>query len=100
MAVQQQYIHGQYHASTSGETFDTINPATGDVIASVELSLSAELEAAVESAKAGQKVWAAMSAVERGRILKRAAELLRENNEELAKLEVLDTGKPMQEANF
>jgi len=99
MAVQQQYIHGQYHASTSGETFDTINPATGDVIASVELSLSAELEAAVESAKAGQKVWAAMSAVERGRILKRAAELLRENNEELAKLEVLDTGKPMQEAN-
>ena len=99
MAIQQQYIHGQYQASTSGETFDTINPATGEVLASVELALAAELEAAVESAKAGQKVWAAMSAVERGRILKRAAELLRENNEELAKLEVLDTGKPMQEAN-
>ena len=55
MTTQQQYIHGQYQASTSGETFDTINPATGEVIASVELALAAELEAAVESAKAGQK---------------------------------------------
>jgi betaine-aldehyde dehydrogenase len=52
----------------------------------------------VDSAKQGQKVWAAMSGVERGRILKRAADLLRENNEEIAKLEVLDTGKPLQEA--
>ena len=45
-----------------------------------------------------KKCRAAMSPVERGRILKKAAELLRENNEELARLEVLDTGKPLQEA--
>ncbi|MBU1296230.1 MAG: betaine-aldehyde dehydrogenase, partial [Gammaproteobacteria bacterium] len=66
--------------------------------ATVEHAGQAELDAAIESAKQGQKVWAAMSPVERGRILKKAAELLRESNEELARLEVLDTGKPLQEA--
>ncbi|TBR42749.1 betaine-aldehyde dehydrogenase [Marinomonas agarivorans] len=99
MTAKQQYIHGKYIASTSGETFATTNPATGDIIAHVELALATELEHAVASAKEGQKVWAAMSAIERGRILKKAADLLRENNDELAHLEVLDTGKPIQEAN-
>ncbi|QUX97528.1 betaine-aldehyde dehydrogenase [Marinomonas sp. CT5] len=98
MAQQQQYIHGRYQASTSGEHFETINPANGEVIATIEHAGQAELDAAVESAKQGQKVWAAMSPVERGRILKKAADLLRERNEELARLEVLDTGKPLQEA--
>ncbi|NVK72201.1 MAG: betaine-aldehyde dehydrogenase [Oceanospirillaceae bacterium] len=98
MAQQQQYIHGRYHASTSGEHFETINPANGEVIATIEHAGQAELDAAVESAKQGQKVWAAMSPVERGRILKKTADILRERNEELARLEVLDTGKPLQEA--
>ncbi|RUM48550.1 MAG: betaine-aldehyde dehydrogenase, partial [Marinomonas sp.] len=98
MAHKQQYIHGRYVASTTGETFETRNPATGELLATLELAGEKELQAAVDSAKQGQKVWAAMSGVERGRILKRAADLLRENNEEIAKLEVLDTGKPLQEA--
>ena len=98
MSHQQQYIHGRYVPSTSGEHFETRNPATGEVIATVEHAGAAELDAAVESATQGQKVWAAMSAVERSRILYKAAQLLREHNEELAKLEVLDTGKPLQEA--
>ncbi|TPE54069.1 betaine-aldehyde dehydrogenase [Maribrevibacterium harenarium] len=99
MPVHQQYIHGRYLASTSNETFDTINPATGELLATIEMAGVSEVEQAVASAKAGQKVWAAMSGVERGRILKRAADLLRERNDELAMLEVLDTGKPLQEAN-
>ncbi|MFT2111159.1 betaine-aldehyde dehydrogenase [Marinomonas sp. 2405UD68-3] len=94
----QQYINGRYHASTSNEQFETLNPATGDVIATIELAGSAEVDEAVAAAKEGQKVWAAMSAVERSRILYKTAQLLRENNEELARLEVLDTGKPLQEA--
>ena len=56
MAHQQQYIHGRYHASTSGEHFETINPATGEVIATVEHAGQAELDAAIKSAKQGQKV--------------------------------------------
>ncbi|ADZ89764.1 betaine-aldehyde dehydrogenase [Marinomonas mediterranea] len=100
MTHKQQYIHGRYVESSTGEHFETINPATGDVIATVEQAGEKELQAAIDSAKEGQKVWAAMTGVERGRILKRAADLLREKNDELALLEVLDTGKPIQEASI
>ena len=98
MAHKQQYIHGRYLASTTGETFETLNPATGEVLATIELAGEKELQAAIDSAKKGQQEWAAMSGVERGRILKRAADLLRQYNDEIAALEVQDTGKPMQEA--
>lgn len=98
MAHKQQYIHGRYVTSTTGETFDTYNPATGELLATVDLAGGKELQAAIDSAKEGQRVWAAMSGIERGRILKRAADLLREQNDDIAKLEVLDTGKPLQEA--
>lgn len=98
MTHKQQYIHGRYIESTTGETFDTINPATGEVLATIDLAGEQELQAAIESAKKGQREWAAMSGVERGRILKRAADLLREHNDDIAKLEVQDTGKPLQEA--
>ncbi|MCZ2721296.1 betaine-aldehyde dehydrogenase [Marinomonas sp. 15G1-11] len=96
--MQQQYINGRYHASTSNEHFKTTNPATGEVIDTIELAGVTEVNAAVAAAQQGQKVWASMSAVERSRILYKAAQLLREHNEELARLEVLDTGKPLQEA--
>lgn len=98
MAHKQQYIHGRYVESKSGETFATINPATGEVLATIDLAGEHELAAAIESAKQGQRQWAAMSGVERGRILKRAADLLRQHNDSIAELEVLDTGKPIQEA--
>ncbi|WP_028301770.1 betaine-aldehyde dehydrogenase [Oceanospirillum beijerinckii] len=93
------YIHGRYQDATSGETFETLNPATGEVLAKVQQAALADVDAAVESAKQGFKVWSAMSGMERGRILNKAVALLRERNDELAMLEVLDTGKPLQEAN-
>ncbi|KGI83496.1 betaine-aldehyde dehydrogenase, partial [Exiguobacterium mexicanum] len=51
-------------------------------------------------AKQGQKVWAAMTAMERSRILRRAVDILRERNDELAYLETLDTGKPLSETRY
>ena len=93
------YIHGQYQHATSGETFETRNPATNEVIGTIEQAAQADIDKAVASAKEGQKLWAAMSGAERGRILNRAVQILRERNDELAALEVLDTGKPLQEAN-
>jgi hypothetical protein len=96
--LQQSYIGGRFVASTSGETFDDINPATGEVICRVEQAGAAEVEQAVAAAQAGLKVWSAMTGAERGRILHRAAQLLRERNREIAKIEVRDTGKPIQEA--
>lgn len=91
------YIHGGYVDATSNDTFDTINPATGEVLSSVQSASLADIDKAVASAKEGQKVWAAMTAVERSRILLKAVAILRERNDELATLETADTGKAYSE---
>ncbi len=98
MDVQRSYIGGRYVAATSGETFPTINPATGETLALVEQAGPAEVDAAVAAAKAAFAEWRELTGAERGRILNRAVALLRERNDELARLEVLDTGKPIAEA--
>lgn len=95
----QSFIHGEYRASKSGELFDVTNPATGQVIYQVEQADEALVNEAVKSATEGFRQWASMSGTERSRILLKAVALLRERNDELAKIEVLDTGKPWQEAS-
>ena len=91
------FVDGQ-PLQAGGERFDTLNPATGAVIAGVYEATEADVRAAVEAAQRGFAIWAAMTGTERGRILHRAAQLLRARNLELAALEVQDTGKPWQEA--
>ncbi len=81
-----------------GEAFDNIDPASGALIARVHDAVEADVDAAVAAAERGFAVWSAMTATERGRILQRAAQLLRARNDELAALEVRDCGKPLQEA--
>ncbi|HIF89314.1 MAG TPA: betaine-aldehyde dehydrogenase [Candidatus Thioglobus sp.] len=93
------YIHGAYVKADSNESFETINPATNQVICQVDQASEADVEKAVLSAEKGFAVWSAMSAFERSRILLKAVAILRERNDELAALEVMDTGKPLQEAN-
>lgn len=95
---QTSFIHGTSHSTSSGELFETYYPANNKRICEVELALANEVDAAVDSAITGQQTWTAMSGVERGRLLNRAASLLRQRNEELATLEVYDTGKPIAEA--
>ncbi|AOE82886.1 betaine-aldehyde dehydrogenase [Pseudomonas sp. TCU-HL1] len=94
---QKLYIGGRYVDSTSSATFETVNPANGEVLASVQRAGKEDVERAVASAIEGQKVWAAMTAMQRSRILRRAVDILRERNDELAELETLDTGKPLAE---
>jgi betaine-aldehyde dehydrogenase len=91
------YIDGGYQQATSGETFTSYNPATGIALAEVQQASLADVDSAVKAARKGFKIWSSMSGAERGRILMRAVVLLRERNDELAKLEMLDTGKPLQE---
>ena len=86
-------------ANDNGETFDVINPATGKVIYQVEIADEKIKQQAIESAQRGFATWSAMSVMARSRILLKAVCLLRERNDELAKIEVLDTGKPWQEAS-
>jgi betaine-aldehyde dehydrogenase len=90
-------IGGSPVASQAKTTFVSFNPATGEPIAEIEIAGAAEVNLAVAAAAAGQKQWAAMTGAERGRILRRTADLLRARNDELARLETLDTGKPIQE---
>jgi betaine-aldehyde dehydrogenase len=94
----QNFINGKPMANASGETFQVVNPGTGQLAYEVEVADESIQQAAIESAKAGFKVWSSMTGTERSRILQRAAALLRERNDELAAVEVTDTGKPMQEA--
>ncbi|MGJ8514507.1 betaine-aldehyde dehydrogenase [Carnimonas bestiolae] len=99
LPIIQQYIDGKPVDATSGKTFDTVNPATGDVIAQVQEASSADVDRAVAAARRGQREWAAKTAMERARILNRAVALLRERNDELAKLESIDTGKAFSETS-
>ncbi|MBN3045155.1 betaine-aldehyde dehydrogenase [Pectobacterium brasiliense] len=95
--LQQLYINGTYVDSTGDDTFEAINPANGDIIAHIQSATAADVDRAVSAATSGQKVWAAMTAMERSRILRRAVDILRERNDELALLETHDTGKPLSE---
>ena len=81
----------------AGERFASINPATGEVLGHVVVAGPGQVEAAVAAAERGQAEWGAMPGAERARILRRAAQLLRSRNRELAELETRDTGKPIQE---
>ena len=98
--TQQLYIGGRLVNATSSKTFQSINPANGEVLADVQAASRADVDAAVKSAHTGQQVWAAMTAMQRSRILRRAVEILRARNDELAELETLDTGKPISETRF
>ncbi|MEQ6918416.1 betaine-aldehyde dehydrogenase [Halomonas aquatica] len=91
------YIDGRHTAATSGETFSVVNPFDGSLLAEVHQAAEADVDAAVAAARKGQRIWAAMTGMERGRILQRAVALLRERNDEIAELETRNTGKPISE---
>jgi betaine-aldehyde dehydrogenase len=74
-----------------------INPATGKELARLPVAGSREVDAAVARALDAQRAWAERTGTERGRVLRRAADLLRQHNERLAMLESRNTGKPIQE---
>jgi len=87
----------QGFAPAAGEEFASINPATGEVLGYVTAAGSAQVNAAVRAAQKAQAGWGAMTGTERARVLRRAADILRARNQELAELETRDTGKPIQE---
>jgi aldehyde dehydrogenase (NAD+) len=93
-------IDGKWVNSTSGRTFETINPATGDVIAHVAEGEAADIDKAVKAARRAfeKGPWRKMSARERGRLLYKLADLVEENKRELAALETLDNGKPLSDS--
>ncbi|MBO6755065.1 MAG: betaine-aldehyde dehydrogenase [Roseibium sp.] len=91
------FIGGQYLDNPGGGDLVSIYPATGEIIARLTCAGDPTIDAAIAAAEAGQKLWAQTPPAERGRVLRKAADLLRERNHALSVLETLDTGKPLQE---
>jgi betaine-aldehyde dehydrogenase len=93
------FINGAYVEDTGGTPIDVIYPATGEKIATVYAATPAIIDLAIKAAKDAQAAWAAMTGTERGRILRRAADIMRARNHDLSVLETFDTGKPYQETS-
>jgi acyl-CoA reductase-like NAD-dependent aldehyde dehydrogenase len=83
-------------ASTA--TFDTVDPATGEVLSTLPICGQDEVDAAVDAARAAQAEWTAGDPMQRTRVLLRLAALIEEHADELARLESRDVGKPLTEA--
>jgi len=98
----QNYVSGQWVGSASGETFPVYDPASEEVIAQVASSDAADVDKAVKAARAAfdSGPWASTTAQDRGRILFKLAEKVRQNGAQLAELECRNTGKPIVEAEF
>lgn len=93
-------IDGKFQASQSGKTFDSINPVTEEAVAHIAEGDEADIDLAVAAATRAleQGSWARMDARERGRVMMKWADLIDENQQAMARLEVLDNGKPIVEA--
>jgi len=91
------FIDGAYVEDSAGAPIDVVCSATGETIARLHEATPDVIDHALASARRAQRAWARLMPVERGRILQRAAAIIRERNRELSVLETLDTGKPLQE---
>src|SRR5438874_1981012 len=94
------FIGGKWLDSASGKTFSTTNPATGETICQVAEGDKADVDLAVKAARKAfeEGPWHKMNASDRGRLLNRLADLIEQNQEELAALETLDNGKPYRDS--
>ncbi|MEQ6247325.1 betaine-aldehyde dehydrogenase [Sulfitobacter sp. HNIBRBA3233] len=93
------FIDGAYVEDTNGTPIEVIYPATGERIATVYAATPEIVDRALDAARRAQAEWAKMTGTERGRILRRAADIMRERNHDLSILETYDTGKPYQETS-
>lgn len=94
------FINGRFQPSVSGKTFKTFSPVTEKEICEVALAEQADVDLAVKAARIAleQGPWHTMDARQRGLLLFKWADLLEQNLDELARLEVLDNGKPLKDA--
>jgi aldehyde dehydrogenase (NAD+) len=91
------FLDGEFTEAAGGAA-KTVNPATEQAIAAVAVADASDIERAVKSARAAQKKWAALPALERGKYLFRIARLIQERARELAVVETMDGGKPIRES--
>jgi succinate-semialdehyde dehydrogenase/glutarate-semialdehyde dehydrogenase len=92
------HIAGEWRGARSGETRPIVNPATAEEIGRHPVAGKADMDEALEAAERGFKTWRAVSAFERSKILRKAANLLRERVDEIARIMSIEQGKPIAEA--
>jgi acyl-CoA reductase-like NAD-dependent aldehyde dehydrogenase len=98
--TEQLILNGERTQASDGQTFDVYDPSSGDVLATVAKATKADVDRAVSAARDAleSKDWGGMLPAERGRIMIRIAQALRDRQEELATLESRDNGKPLRQA--
>src|SRR5690242_16141859 len=94
------FIDGEWCDAKSGETIDVVNPATGDVIGKVAKAGNVDLERVVAASRRGFATWRNMTALERATIMRKAATLIRERADSIARLMTQEQGKPLTEARI
>ena len=93
------YIGGEFVESTSGETFETLDPTTGEILTELQAGTKEDVNHAVGAAwEAYEEHWSETDATERQRLLTKIADRVEERRTDLAKIETLDNGKPIREA--
>jgi aldehyde dehydrogenase (NAD+) len=92
------FINGEWRAPAAGEYFDTLDPSTGEKLASVAQGSAADIDAAVRAARAASPKWLALTPHARARHLYALARLVQKHSRLLAVLETMDNGKPIRES--
>ncbi|KAI9881266.1 MAG: hypothetical protein M1830_005552 [Pleopsidium flavum] len=95
----QLYYDGKIQTATSGHTFRSIDPSTASPLADIHTASHADIDSAIASAQQAFPTWSPTPPIARSRILLKAVQLLRERNDEIAKVETQDTGKPFSETS-
>lgn len=93
-------INGDWVPAAGGETFETFNPATGEKLADCANASPADIDRAVEAARAAFPAWSKTAPAERANLLLKVADLIEANAERLAMAETLDNGKPIRETTL
>ena len=96
----QLHIDGQWRAGGSGRSLPVRNPATGEVMAQLACADLDDIAQAADSAERGFAVWSRTSAFERYKTMRKAAQLLRERADHVARLMTMEQGKPLAEARM
>jgi betaine-aldehyde dehydrogenase len=94
------FVDGAYLEDTAGDLIEVVYPATGEVIARVHAATPAVIDRAIKSGRRAQAEWRRLSGTQRGRVLRRAADIMRDRNRDLSVLESYDTGKPLSETLY
>jgi len=96
----QLHVAGAWRGASSGETLPILNPATAEEIGTHPVATREDLDAALEAAARGFKAWKATSVYDRYKIMRKAADLLRERADTIGKIMTLEQGKPLVEAKM